>query len=568
MSFASGGLRSTGRKAVSGVRTSHLPTGGTHHGGNGTGSKTMHTSAIPFSTATQSLNSEVVHKLTNALAHIRPRAPTHQLFSTTKSFFTKIFTGLAAPGVRVPTALGQGAGRSLVQSRPISIQSGLSLPVRHTISNTGFKSLGSGTFLPRAPNVPIRGPIASQMGLGTARNFSSGRPIFQNLVDNVPIALRALYEADLDDLGTGRRKQKGLRRMPLQTPKKSAGVKKASMMKPLKQVKVIAAPAPVIEKKEDNATEMDQYFAAPAGPAVTTHLLIPLAPTPTNRVPLSALDEEESARGRFLPLRRIGEVHGAHINHALRVSTLFTRLDQANVWSRGGVVCSAYSGPGATRSNGPKQEADGVCTILKVEFQGWREAEVRGVVGETAKGWCVLEEVWNNDDQVQDGGLLSAAEDDNISALASGVSSPGLSPYATPADTGFDIGIPDMDPADSFILPTLDFSSTFLANAQSERRAFAEAGQLPVDEVGMEYQDPWAGFEDVGSDDGYSSCGSDLLGSISSVSSFEDLGAVGGGTDAAHVEHAWSSAGLSSRIREVVSRSQLAQEGEPLEAMF
>ncbi|KAJ7744661.1 hypothetical protein B0H16DRAFT_1727223 [Mycena metata] len=38
----------------------------------------------------------------------------------------------------------------------------------------------------------------THVGLGTARNFSSGRPLFQQLADNVPIADRAFYEADWD----------------------------------------------------------------------------------------------------------------------------------------------------------------------------------------------------------------------------------------------------------------------------------------------------------------------------------------------------------------------------------
>ena len=47
--------------------------------------------------------------------------------------------------------------------------------------------------LPRAPAVP-RG--VQQVGLGTARNFTTGRPIFAHLAENVPVAGRALSEAD------------------------------------------------------------------------------------------------------------------------------------------------------------------------------------------------------------------------------------------------------------------------------------------------------------------------------------------------------------------------------------
>jgi hypothetical protein len=145
-------------------------------------------------------------------------------------------------------------------------------------------------------------------------------------------------------------------------------------------------------------------------------------------------------------------IHDSHETHQLRVASLFHRLDTADVWSRG-VVCSAYAS---------SADARGVCTILKVEFRGWSKAAVRGVLGESGTGWCVLEETHLNEYD---------ADEDAFSETSSILSGIGLEPE--------DPHVPRpqaqaMDPAQSFVLPTLDFSSSFLTRSPSPSRTASD----------------------------------------------------------------------------------------------
>jgi hypothetical protein len=90
-----------------------------------------------------------------------------------------------------------------------------------------------------------------------------------------------------------------------------------------------------------------------------------------------------------------------------------------------------------------------VCNVLKVEFRGWSKAAVRGVLGESGTGWCVLEESvspFDYDDYEGD--------EDAFSETSSVLS--GMELEEPVQGMG-------MDPAQSFVLPTLDFSSSFLA---------------------------------------------------------------------------------------------------------
>lgn len=450
MPVFTGTLRATGRKAANAIRSTN-PADGFGSGGT---SRALHLAA-PISPAQPSLGQTIVHSLES----IRPR---NQLFTSTRNFVTTIFTRLSAPGVRVPRNIPHSSSRVLQSgSSTPSIRSGLSLPARHALHSKAF---GAGTFLPRAPMSP-RPPVATQLGLGTARNFSSSRPIFQNLVDNVPIALRSLYEADLDiDFA---RKKTGVRR-PLYTAlNKPKAALVGPKMKP--RARRVLAEKENSEVLADAAAEFSQYFSAPTPAPVTSYVFIPLAPTPSNRLPLSSRDSLPHT-GRFIPLGEVGSIHASHSRHALRVSTLFAKLDQANVWSHPGVSCTPYSGcPRKALSDDDDEELEGVCTFLKLEFAGWTMNEVRSVIGECGQGWCVFEEVRHDE------------EEDEESVFSSAISSP-------PSEL--------VDPAQSMVMPTIDFSSSFLAG----QNAFAEESQRAPQEE-LAYEDPWT--DDLGSESSF-----------------------------------------------------------------
>jgi hypothetical protein len=267
------------------------------------------------------------------------------------------------------------------------------------------------------------------------RNFSSARPIFQNLVENVPVAGRAFWEADWEI--KMREERARMIQKPLKRKHRKDGGKE--MMKP--KLDDILLKQEGLQEVPEQTAEIEHYFPIPPVANVTTFLLIPLAPTPTSRLPLPQFT---SSHPSLLPLPALGSLHALHTKHALRVSSLFARLDTANVWTRN-VSCSAYShGPAAGKEYG-------VCTVLKVEFVGWPMAEVRGVIGESGTGWCVLEEQMTDE----------AVEDDDASSVLSGMSS-------EVGDVGEDWGPMDgMNPSQSLILPTLDFSSSFIDTTSS-----------------------------------------------------------------------------------------------------
>ena len=524
-----GALRASARKATNGfVRRENGP-GGT--------SRSIHIPPRP------PLNSSSPRGTLNSgptLAQIRPRTPAHKLFSFSRNLFTRFFTHLTAPGLRAPH-LYTGHVGSLQPARGFAttIQDNLSIGARFALKN---RSIGKGTFLPRAPPTPAT-RVATTVGLGCARNFSSARPLFQNLVDNVPIAVRALYEAadEWDSLDSGIT-HKGVKKMRIaldgkKRNKKSLG---AQRMKPDKHT----------NKIKTHEDEMEHYFSAPRS-NVTTNLLIPLAPTPTARLPLSS--EPESTQHPLLPLPLIGSIHASHSRHALRVSTIFTRLDQSNVWARG-VTCSAYS-QGHTRKlpshlisdEADAEQEEGVCTVLKVTFEGWSKAEVRSVIGESGTGWCVLEEVRHDDSDdegMADSVLDSISEGEELThSVWSSPSSP----------TPFDMG-PRESETQSFIFPTLDFSSSFLKhNIVSPSRNVSSESVFSDFEMG---DDPWM--------DCASSASSDSLRSASEPSSTpESLGFI---VDPPS-ENGWFGVGASASFG-FSSQFNNARDSELRESLF
>ncbi|KAL0947537.1 hypothetical protein HGRIS_013633 [Hohenbuehelia grisea] len=343
-----------------------------------------------------------------------------------------------------------------------SIKQGMSFPARVALSRPLHAP-----YLPRAPACPRS---LTQVGLGTARNFSTGRPIFQHLVENVPIAGRAFYEADWEvKMQDERRVMFAKMKMEERRVKKTKAMMKAKAqtidMQALQRADENSRKE---QTKSTHATEFEHYFALPSTSAVTTYLLIPLAPTPTTRTPLAEYPEPHDGH---LPLPAIGAMHASHSTHALRVSALFSRLDASNVWARG-VTCSAYAhgAAGGLDTDSGLGGPSGVCTVLKVEFSGWTKAEVRGVIGESGTGWCVLDEVHHSARTHSSGSAsLSSyeADDDDADSVLSGMTSEVAS-----SDNGLGLMMlmppeSELDPSRSFVLPTLDFSSSFASAAAS-----------------------------------------------------------------------------------------------------
>ncbi len=373
-------------------------------------------------------------------------------FKQTRTFLTRFVAHLTTPGTFATSAnIPQGA-RSIYAGpgRARTIQQGLSFPVRYVLSRPM-----SAPYLPRPPAAVPRSTV--QVGLNTARNFSTARPIFQNIADNVPIAGRALWEADWDI--------KVQQERALMRPKKYSQNKENKRASKEKAQPIRSAPTkPVTE--ETTRAELDHYFPVTAS-EVTTCLLIPLAPTPTSRLPLPVTPSVYTSSHPLLPFSYHSSIHDDHGTHALRVSSMFARLDTARVFEEPGVSCSAYGDP------------TGLCTILEVKFVGWSEARVRSVLGECGTGWCVLEEMRENDS-----GTDSDAMDDVLSEI-SFETNPYDSHFATPAHTE------EMDPSASFVMPTLDFSASFPIEAGSWSRVPSPSSAL----ADLEFHNAWSSMQ-------------------------------------------------------------------------
>ena len=482
MQYASQGLRNTARKG-----SSALIHGGHNGPGGGTATNT-HTRSIHLFSPTRSSGQAALHASPPLPSGSAPRSPANRLFSVSRNLFQQFVTHLTAPGLKAPIHLPDSHPLHTSALRGSTIQSRLSTAVRHSLRNNALQRQAN-MFLPRGPG-PAPPPFGgvTQVGLGMARNFSTGRPIFQHLAENVPVAVRALYEADLD-LDLKKRNQS----KRLVSPNTAKKVKKSrEMVKPIKKsLKREALANAEHTKPAELLEEAEHYFSAVAVAPVTTYLLVPLAPTPTSRIPLP-LDPLTPCPGpseepKLLPpLSYIGSFHTSHATHSLRVSTLFTRLDQANVWVRG-VRCSAYSQGNAHRKRPKASESDtsdeGVCTILKVEFVGWSKAEVRSVIGESGTGWCVLEEVLHEEnEEFTDMESLSSglSEEDQTSNESLGLGVFGGS------------GVNMADPSESFIIPSLDFSSNSNSSSTS---SFSPSHNSPSNDLfsipsEME-SDPW-----------------------------------------------------------------------------
>ena len=371
------------------------------------------------------------HSIVPRVALQQPSPLASRVLNRTRTLFNAFVGHLTAPSkLQAPGAVPRSMHS--VASRMPTIENNLSLPIRHALS----VRMGA-SRLPRPPAVPRS---IAQVGLGTARNFSTGRPIFQSIADNmhnIPVASRAFLEADLDmrtkdDRGHAL-KLKHARRKSNKRSRRGCARDKVHFH-PAATRPTVATTAATEPK-----AEFDKYFAAQV-PDVSTTLLIPLAPTPTTRVPLAHTFAYD--RHPLVPFLELSALHVDTERHASRVRALFEQLDFARAWENG-ATCETLGG------------ARGA-SVLRVRFAGWSAHAVRGILGEAATGWCVLEEERAEDEECPD------SEPEEAAMSLSDVGSPVA--LDDPGIAELNLSSP-IDPAYSFVLPTLDFSASAVSAA-------------------------------------------------------------------------------------------------------
>ncbi len=373
---------------------------------------------------------------------ITPQQPspfTSRILNRTRTIFNAFVGHLTAPSkLRAPGAVPRSM--QTVATRVPKIENNLSLPVRHALSTR----MGA-PRLPRPPAVPRS---IAQVGLGTARNFTTGRPIFQNIADNmhnIPVAARAFLEADLD---MRTKEDRGLALKLKHARRKSKKHSRRVCASDKVQFHPSAThPPATATAAEETESEFVKYFV-PQVPDVSTTLLIPLAPTPTTRVPLSHTFAYD--RHPLVPFLELSALRVDTERHASRVKALFEQLDAAQAWDKG-AVCETLGG------------ARGA-SVLRVRFAGWSAHAVRGILGEVATGWCVLEE-----ERAEYG---DSEPEECLSDIGSAVATDG------PGIAELNLNSP-IDPSYSFVLPTLDLS----ASAASPPPTSDAAADPPVSDL-------------------------------------------------------------------------------------
>lgn len=439
------------------------------------------------------------------------------LFKHTRTLLSRFVAHLTTPGtLRVP-----GAARTLHHgaARMPTIQQGLSLSARMALA----RPLRA-PHLPRVPAVPQR---MNQVGLGLARNFSTARPVFQNLVENVPVSGRALWEADWD-VKMQKEKERTLKKY---VKEKAAKKARKERLQPRAEKKALTT-------EEVREAEMNHYFPEAPKEDVITHLLIPLAPTQSSRVPLPIDSPLSSATHPLLPLSILGNIHSMHGTQTLRVSSLFARLDAARVFELPEVHCEALG------------DLSGLCTLLEITFDGWDEACVRSVLGEAGKGWCVIEEVRKDKD---------AEEKQRIEDILETMSSDGGASWS-------DVEGGHVDPARSLVLPTLDFSASFTAATQSHPPSFPvfPPSSLVSPFSDIEFHNAWSTVERVRDDDIFSDEESlDLASEVSWAESELSTASILHVPDQAGMSDGWFGVGFSSSFA-----GRMRESEGPNEAMF
>lgn len=211
----------------------------------------------------------------------------------------------------------------------------------------------------RPPGVPR---ATSQVGLGSARNFSSAKPIFQNVVQNAPLGLRVLGDADMLDMRKFKKEMKAamLKRQASKGKERAA----SNLFEPLTM-------------QGQNSEEMAYYFGATSSDETkpSVQLLIPLNPV-NGATSFLSLDKSVDGGDAFFSamlmsdLRFLSELHG---NHHAKLRNLIGKLESVGCFD----VDPDTSCPAA------KAVLDEQGEKLVVTFYGakWTATEVRQVLG-------------------------------------------------------------------------------------------------------------------------------------------------------------------------------------------
>ena len=267
------------------------------------------------------------------------------------NFIVQAFRPLIrAPGIKGPT-------KSQVLYKPAG-STGSSLAVLRAGFHTATRSKAS--FGSVRPAVVSRN--TSQLGLGSARQFSGSRPIYQNIVQNAPLGLRALADSD----------QLDMRKLKCDI--------RAAHFKKLRMAKAEKGKERMWSRDSVNVVPygMSNYFSAEPVMCMATRpsvqLILPLNPV-SDITPFLSYSEGAEESNFFSAmlmsdLRLLSELTG---NHHARMRNLIQRLETAG----------CFELDEASNKSSVRAEFDEVQEQIIVTFYGerWSIADVKQVLG-------------------------------------------------------------------------------------------------------------------------------------------------------------------------------------------
>ncbi|KAK9894551.1 hypothetical protein P389DRAFT_97975 [Cystobasidium minutum MCA 4210] len=414
--FGRSGLRLERQKAPPGRQAGkNVPRQDAQHHAYHT-SKTPHGSSQTSAQAGAASASSANGRLINRLAEIF--SPLLHAPGVTKAGTAR---AIAEPAVN-------GAGRRLLLNRAAGL-------------HTAARPRGTGGFGNLRPNALPRS--TNQMGLGSARNFSSSRTVFENVVQNAPLGLRILGDKDHLDMRSFRRE---MRRAYLKKRKQEAAMGKGKGKALFCENDFIGArqaPAGI-----EDYFPIDQEAFAATQPSV--QLVLPLDPVSDEAKFMSLNEDAEESRFfsamLMSDLRLLHDMYGRH--HA-RLRNLIAKLESAG----------CFDPDEATGWVSVKTMLDEENGRLVVTFYGhrWTMADVRQVLGhyETRATWFELIDVKTQ--------LSHSGSEDDLRSLPSSLPSefgdePDYQPMTrVPSFDGCEVVSPDAQQAgNSFHMPSYE----------------------------------------------------------------------------------------------------------------
>lgn len=383
---------------------------------------------------------------TSAKPRIHAAPVQHAVEAGANGRLIQAFVNVFGTLVRGPGTRKNVEAAHKVVGRTVSARAGY-----HTLSQSARPRAGFGSIRPVA--VPRSG---HNLGLNSARNFSSSRTVFENVVNNAPLGLRVLGDKDRLDMRTFKRKMKAAyAKKRQQEAQQGKGKGKADISSAF--IGVHALPS-TFESYFPVTVQSDTAAARPS-----VQLVLPLNPVNEGTAFLSYTEDAEDSRFfsamLMSDLRMLSDMHG---NHHARLRNVIRKLETAG----------CFEPDFATGEMLVQAQLDRDRRSIVVTFFGerWTIQDVKQVLGlyeGHAKPWYVIIDLGDDHHILSDDSELPSSLPSDIGSLQS---SPAASVYSYSEADDYErvassLRVPALDstmvpsagPGDSYLWGVSDF---------------------------------------------------------------------------------------------------------------